>query len=164
MRKVCSLIFAAIVPGVGFSTASYAAAEPQGGSYVVSGNVTAVTAKGDATCLPQGAAIQGYSYFPGVQGKGKNFTIVIPPTSSEPGAIFSFPPMNAFSGATWEDILSYVQPPSAVTSNANFGLRFTTSNASSFSINLQTLTGPFSSSCTTSYVLNFKLGLPASLF
>jgi hypothetical protein len=71
MRKVCSLIFAAIVPGVGFSTASYAAAEPQGGSYVVSGNVTAVTAKGDATCLPQGAAIQGYSYFPGVQGKGK---------------------------------------------------------------------------------------------
>jgi hypothetical protein len=169
MYQARSLLLAAMAAGTGFSSACYAATEPQAGSYLISGTVTAVTASGGAVCLAKGTAIHGYSYFPGVQGKGLNFTIVIPPVSSEPGVVYSFPPMNTFSGSAWYAVLSYVLPPSAVSRNGNFGLEFTTYNASSFTIILQTSTasqgsGPAGSTCLTTYSLNFALGLPTNLF
>ncbi len=164
-----SLFLAATMAAVGFSSASGAATEPKGGSYVISGKVTAVTASGGATCIAKGTAIQGYSYFPGVQGKGKNFTIVIPPTTSAPGIVYQFPPMNTFSGSVWRDTLTYLLPPAAVTKDAAFSLAFTAFNASSFTITLHTTTGSqgagsSSSRCSNSYLLNFKLGLPTNLF
>ncbi len=170
MREASSFFLAAMVAAVGFSTVSDAATEPQGGSYVMSGKVTALTASASATCVAKGTSIQGYSYFPGVQGKGKNFTIVIlPPTASEAAVVYQFPPMNTFSGSVWRGTLSYLLPPAAVTKDTTFSLAFTAYNASSFTITLETRTssqgpGPSSSTCTTSYLLNFKLGLPTSLF
>ena len=70
MRKACLLSFAAILAGVGLSTTSYAATEPQAGVYVMSGVVTKVTASGGAACVAAGAAIKGYSYFPVQQTRG----------------------------------------------------------------------------------------------
>ena len=169
MHKANSLFLAAMVAGVGCSAASYAATEPRAGSYVISGTVAAVTANGGAACLAKGTTLQGYSYFPGAQGKGKNFTIVIPPASSEPGIIYSFPPMGTFTGSTWNGTLTYMLPPSAVTENADFALWFNSYNASSFTVTLRTYTfsqgvGPSGSTCITTYSLKFTLGLPASLF
>lgn len=154
---------------IGVSAASYAATEPQAGIYVVSGKVTAVAVRGGATCLATGTAVQGYSYFPGVQGKGKNFTIVIPPVNPKSGIVYSFPPMNTFSGSVWLGLVSYVLPPSVETRGASFSLSFTAYNASSFTILLQTYTvsqgaGPSGSACLTKYSLNFTLGLPTKLF
>jgi hypothetical protein len=169
MRKVSSLFFVVMMAGVGFGASSYAATEPQQGSYVISGKVTAVTASGGAACVAKGTAIKGYSYFPGVKGKGKNFTIIIPPAAPEPGVIYSFPPMNTFSGSVWNGILTYVLPPAALERNASFSLAFTNYYYSSFWITLQTYTvsqgvGPSGSYCHITYSLNFKLGLPTSLF
>ncbi len=173
MLKARSLFFAAMIGGVGLSTASYAATEPQRGSYVMSGKVTAVTATGGASCVATGTTLTGYSYFPGVQGKGNGFTIVIPPAGSVPGVLYYFPPMSNFSGAAWNDVLNYVLPPSGVVLNASFSLTFTAYTASSFTIILRTLTiaqgssqsvAPSGSTCHTTYSLNFTLGLPTNLF
>jgi hypothetical protein len=163
-------LFVVLAMGAGLTTPCYAQGiEPQTGSYVISGKVSAVTAEGGAGCLSNGAAIQGYSYFPGVQGKGENFTIVIPAAGAQPSVVYYFPPMNTFSGSNWFDVLTYALPPSAVTRKGNFGLRFTAYNASSFSIILQTSTssqgaGPVGSTCLTTYSLNFSLGFPTKLF
>jgi hypothetical protein len=169
MRQARSFLFGAMLAIIGFSTVCDAAAEPQGGSYVVSGSVTAATSTGGAICIAKGKTVQGYSYFPGLQGKGKNFTIVIPPTTSEPGIVYQFPPMNRFSGSVWRDTLIYVLPPATLSQDAIFSLSFTAYNASSFTVILQTRTGPqgsgpVHSTCTSSYLLHFKLGLPTSLF
>ncbi|HEY3912025.1 MAG TPA: hypothetical protein VGM07_19365 [Stellaceae bacterium] len=133
-REAFPIHFGAILAAVGFSTTCEAADEPQGGSYVVSGNVTAATAVGGATCIAKGKTITGYSYFPGVQGKGKNFTVIIPPASSDPGIVYQFPAMNRFSGSVWRDTLVYLLPPATTTANATFSLAFTAYNANSFTI------------------------------
>jgi hypothetical protein len=169
MRKACLLSFATILAGVGLSTTSYAATEPQAGVYVMSGVVTKVTASGGAACVAAGAAIKGYSYFPGAANKGNDFTIVIPPVGAAPSVVYTFPPMNTFSGNAWYSVLSYVLPPATVQKNGNFGLEFTAYNTSSFSIILQTSTisqgvGPAGSTCLTTYSLNFTAGLPTTLF
>lgn len=169
MREAFPILFGAMLAAVGFSTSCEAANEPQGGSYVVSGNVTAVTAVGGATCVAQGKTIKGYSYFPGVQGEGKNFTIIIPPAGSQPGLAYQFPAMNRFNGSVWRDSLAYLFPPATTSARGPFSLAFTAYNTNSFTITLQTRTssqgsGPAHSTCTNSYLLHFKLGLPTSLF
>ncbi len=169
MREARSFIFGAMLATAGFSSVCDAATEPQGGSYVVSGSVTAANSVGGATCIAKGKTVQGYSYFPGLQGKGKNFTIVMLPTTSEPGIVYTFPPMNRFSGSVWRDTLVYLLPSAAATQDAVFSLAFTAYNASSFTVTLQTRTGsqgsgPLKSACTSSYLLHFKAGLPTNLF
>lgn len=167
--RVERLSFAAgVALSIGFGGSAHAATEPAPGAYVVSGSVSAVVAGGNATCPTTGTKISGYSYWPGDQNSGRNFTIIIPPVSPLSGVALSFPPLSNFTGQVWTDTLTYSLPPKTRQVEEPFTLAFTAFNANSFSITLKTTIGTqvfgTGGTCSISYALKFQLGLPSSLF
>lgn len=158
MRCTYLALFGALTLFAWQSPLAVAATEPQAGSYVVSGVVDSVS--GGTACGKKGEALAGYSFWPGSKLHGNYFTIVIPPTASAAGAVFSFPQLSRFTGSVWRDTLTFGVPPSAVTKPERFSLAFTAYNATSFSILLRTTAG----ACANAYTFHFKLGLPSKLF
>lgn len=158
MRCAHSALFGALTLFAWQSPPAVAATEPQIGSYVVSGVVDSVS--GGTACGKKGEVLTGYSFWPGSGVQGKYFTIVIPPTASAAGAVYSFPQLSRFTDSVWRDTLKFAVPPSAVTKSVRFSLSFTAYNATSFSILLRTTAG----ACANAYTFHFKLGLPSKLF
>jgi hypothetical protein len=157
MRHVNSIFFAAVMLAWLIGPVCAAAPEPVAGAYVVSGVIGSVS--GGSACGKKGEKLSGYSYWPANQGS-VNFTVVIPPVAPASGLTFYFPHLSRFTGSVWKDVLTFAQPPRAVTEKVHFTLSFTAFNATSFSTLLRTAIG----ACATSYTLNFKLGLPVKLF
>ena len=137
--------------------------------YILSGTIQNVVPGGAAACGTAGTALTGLSYFPGFAAQGRlntqAFTVVIKPTAGSPAIIYNFPFVP--QGPT-SDFLQYILPPETATSSASFTFNPTGSSNSSLSFTLTTTTGSQldpakHGSCTTTYQMTLKKGLPPKL-
>jgi hypothetical protein len=134
------------------------------GTYNVTGGVVSSSPSNGANCIDPGATIQGFSYFPGSQGGGKNFTVAINPQGPH-SLIVHFPQLIPLDiGQGWTDTADIVLPPSTVNSKGSFSLVLKEASAKSFTAKVTvTFNGPNQGSCTETYHLVFKKGIPAIL-